>query len=118
MRRLAAVCEQIAATTKKLEKTAIVAAYFGSSSVDEGAAAAIFLSGRAFPIWEETTLQVGGSLLWRIVEELSGKSSAELTASYKRHGDLGSVAAEVLPPIKKEGDLIGDGSTATLSRPG
>ncbi len=105
MRRLAAVCEQIAATTKKLEKTAIVAAYFGSSSVDEAAAAAIFLSGRAFPIWEETTLQVGGSLLWRIVEELSGKTGPELTASYKRYGDLGSVAAEVLPHIKKDGDL-------------
>jgi DNA ligase-1 len=105
MIRLAAVCEQIAATTKKLEKTAIVAAYFGSSSVDEGAAAAIFLSGRAFPIWEETTLQVGGSLLWRIVEELSGKSSAELTASYKRHGDLGSVASEVLPRLNTDRDL-------------
>jgi DNA ligase-1 len=105
MERLAIVCEQVAATSKKLEKTAIVAAYFGSIPVEEAAASAIFLSGRAFPVWEETTLQVGGSLLWRVVEELSGKSSAELTSSYKRHGDLGSVAAEVLPPITKEGDL-------------
>jgi DNA ligase-1 len=105
MKKLAAVGEQVAATSKKLEKTAIVAGYLGSIPLDEGVASAIFLSGRAFPVWEETTLQVGGSLLWRIVEELSGKSGAELTASYKRHGDLGSVAAEVLPPIKKEGDL-------------
>jgi DNA ligase-1 len=105
MKRLAAVCEQVAATTKKLEKTAIVAAYLGSIPLGEGVAAATFLSGRAFPVWEETTLQVGGSLLWQIVGELSGKSGAELTASYKRHGDLGSVAAEVLPPIKKDSDL-------------
>jgi len=105
MKKLAALCEQVAATTKKLEKTAIVAGYLGSIPLDEGVASAIFLSGRAFPVWEETTLQVGGALLFRIVEELSGKSGAELTASYKRHGDLGSVAAEVLPPIKKEGDL-------------
>ena len=105
MKKLAAVCEQVAATSKKLEKIAIVAAYFGSSSLDEAADSAIFLCGRVFPIWEETTLQVGGSLLWRIVAELSGKSSAELTASYQRHGDLGSVAAEVLPPINKDGDL-------------
>ena len=105
MKRLAAVCEQVAATSKKLEKTAIVAAYLSSSEVDEAAASAVFLSGRAFSIWEETTLQVGGSLLWRIVEGLSGKSSDELTASYKRHGDLGSVAAEVLPAIKKDDDL-------------
>ncbi len=46
---------------------------------------------------EETTLQVGGSLLWRIVGELAGKSEAELTAAYRRHGDLGAVAGEVLP---------------------
>jgi DNA ligase-1 len=105
MRNLAAVCEQVAATSKKLEKIAIVAAYLGSISLDEGVAAATFLSGRAFPIWEKTTLQVGGSLLWRIVGELSGKSGAELTASYKRHGDLGSVAAEVLPAVKKDDDL-------------
>jgi ATP-dependent DNA ligase I len=105
MKKLAALCEQVAATSKKLEKTAIVAGYLGSIPLDEGVASAIFLSGRAFPVWEETTLQVGGALLFRIVEEVSGKSGAELTASYKRHGDLGSVAAEVLPPIKKEGDL-------------
>ncbi len=105
MRRLAAICEQVAATTKKLEKTATVAAYFSSSLVEEAAASAIFLSGRAFPVWEEATLQVGGSLLWRVVGELSGKSQDELTASYKRHGDLGSVAAEVLTDIRRHGDL-------------
>src|SRR5450631_2716138 len=105
MRKLAAICEQVAATTKKLEKTAIVAGYFGSSPIEEAAASAIFLSGRAFPVWEETTFQVGGSLLWRIVGELSGKTRNELTASYKRHGDLGSVAAEVLPAQGQDGDL-------------
>jgi DNA ligase-1 len=41
-------------------------------------------------------LQVGGSLLWRVVAELSGKNEAALTAAYRRHGDLGAVAGEVL----------------------
>jgi hypothetical protein len=45
-----------------------------------------------FPVWEETTLQVGGRVLWRIVAELSGKSEAELTAAYRKFGDLGGVA--------------------------
>src|SRR5450755_616716 len=92
MKKFVYICEQVSATAKKLEKTAIVAGYFGSSSIEEAAASAIFLSGRAFPLWEETTLQVGGSLLWRVVGELSGKTQRELTDSYKRHGDLGSVA--------------------------
>jgi DNA ligase-1 len=58
---------------------------------------AVFLSGRAFPAWEETTLQVGGRSLWQIVSELSGKDEAAITAAYRRHGDLGAVAGEVLP---------------------
>src|SRR5437660_9168700 len=97
MQRLAEACERIAGTTKKLEKIAIVAEYLKSRTPGEASASAVFLSGRAFPLWEETTLQVGGSLLWRMMAEVSGKSEAELTAVYRRHGDLGAVAGEVVP---------------------
>src|SRR6266849_323041 len=101
MLSFARTCDAIAATTKKLEKTALVAAYFRStlqsSPPSEAATAAIFLSGRPFPAYEEATLQVGGALLWRVIGEVSGKSEHELTEIYRRHGDAGSVAAEALP---------------------
>src|SRR3979411_160948 len=103
MRKLAESCEAIAATTKKLQKTSIVAEYFKSRTLDEAAVSAVFLSGRAFPAWEETTLQVGGSLLWRVVAELSEKDDATLTAAYRRLGDLGAVAGEVLPEKDGQG---------------
>jgi DNA ligase 1 len=105
MQRLAETCEAIAATTKKLQKTAIVAGYFKSRTIDEAAVSAVFLSGRAFPVWEETTLQVGGSLLWRVLAELSGQDEAALTTAYHKHGDLGAVAGEVLP--QKSGQELG-----------
>jgi DNA ligase 1 len=95
MHTLAQTCDRIAATTKKLEKIALVADFFKSVTTEEPSVAAVFLSGRPFPVWEETTLQVGGALLWRLVRELSGKSEAELTASYRKLGDLGAVAGEV-----------------------
>lgn len=97
MKRLAEACERIAATTKKLEKIAMVAEYLKATNPEEAIVSAIFLSGRPFPVWEETALQVGDALLWRLVQELSGKSQQKLTASYRRLGDLGTVAAEVLP---------------------
>jgi ATP-dependent DNA ligase I len=96
MERLATACEAIAATTKKLLKTAIVADYLKSRTTDEAAVSAIFLSGKAFPAWEETTLQVGGRSLWQIAAELSGKNEGEINAAYRRHGDLGAVAGEIL----------------------
>jgi DNA ligase-1 len=93
----ARTCEAIAATSKKLEKTALVADYLRSLSLSEAAIAAIFLSGRPFPAYEEATLQVGGALLWRVISELSGKSESELSEIYRKHGDAGAVAAEALP---------------------
>ncbi len=96
MRKFAEACERIAGTTKKLEKIAIVADYLKSSPPEEASVAAVFLSGRPFPAWEETTLQVGGRLLWKVVEEFAGKNDEELTAAYRRHGDLGAAAADLL----------------------
>jgi DNA ligase-1 len=106
MRRFADAAEAIAATTKKLQKTAIVADYLESRTMDESAISSVFLSGRAFPAWEETTLQVGGSSLWRVVAELAGKNEDALTAAYRKHGDLGAVAAEVLPERVGQGIAI------------
>ena len=96
MLRFAETAERIASTTKKLQKTALLGAYFQSVAVAEAAVAAVFYSGRPFPVWEETTLQVGGTQLWRVLSQVSGKSEAELTAAYRERGDLGAVAGAVL----------------------
>jgi DNA ligase-1 len=105
MRTFAETCEGIASTAKKLQKTGLVAAYLRSLSVADAQVAAVFLSGRPFPQWEETTLNVGGSLLWRALEDLSGRTDAELSATYRRQGDLGAVAAELLPAIPQLKDF-------------
>jgi DNA ligase-1 len=96
VRKLAETCEAIAATTKKLQKTAFVADYLKLRTTDEAAISTVFLSGRPFADWEETTMQVGRSLLWRVVAELSGKDESALTGAYRKYGDLGAVAGEVL----------------------
>ena len=98
MLRFAQTCEAVAGTTKKLEKTALVSGYLTSLPTDDAAIAAIFFSGRPFPSYRDTPLQVGGALLWRTIAEISGKSEAELSEIYRRHGDAGSVTAEALPP--------------------
>ena len=106
MLAFAQTADRIAATTKKLEKTALLADYFKSVPAEEAAVAAVFFSGRPFPAWEETTLQVGGRLLWSAVEELSGKDDRELTAAYREHGDLGAVAGAVLPNRKDSNQYL------------
>jgi ATP-dependent DNA ligase I len=96
MQQLAETCERIAATTKKLEKTAIVADYLRSREPGDAAISAVFLSGRAFPAFDERTLQIGGTLLWKLMLELFGGREAALSVAYRKRGDLGSAAADVL----------------------
>src|SRR5246127_5157454 len=103
MRTFAETADKIAATTKKLEKTALLAEYLKSEPVEDAAIAAVFFSGRPFPAWEETTLQVGGTLLWRTVQELSGQGEKALTDAYRKLGDLGAVAGAVLPKNECKG---------------
>jgi DNA ligase-1 len=73
MQQLAETCERIAETTKKREKTATVAEYLRSRKPDDAAISVVFLSGRAFPAFDERTLQIGGSLLWKLVVELAAR---------------------------------------------
>ena len=112
MRKFAETCELIAGTTKKLEKTRIVAEYLQSRPVEEASVSAVFLSGKPFPAREEATLQVGGRLLWQIVGELSGKGEVAMTEAYRKFGDLGAAAVEVL-----EGGAAATGDESTSARP-
>jgi DNA ligase-1 len=107
MKRFAETCEAVGATTKKLLKIGLVADDLKARPVEEAAVAAVFFSGRPFPVWEETTLQVGGTMLWKLVGELSGKSEDELREAYRKLGDLGAVAGKVLPGRDAVDDLSG-----------
>jgi DNA ligase-1 len=103
MHTLSELGERIRATTKKLEKTALVAEYLRTRPVEEAAVSAVFLSGRPFPMWEPTTLNVGGALLWQVIKEISGQTDAQLAAAYRRHGDIGAITGEVFPERPDDG---------------
>ena len=96
MQLFSSTADAVAATTRKNEKIRLVADYLLSRPLEEAAQAAVFFSGRAFPAWEERTLQVGGTLLWRALAEISGKGEVALTAAYRHHGDMGSAAQDLL----------------------
>ncbi len=96
MRRFAETCEAVAATTKKNEKVRLVGEYLSSLPVDDAARAAVFLTGRAFPRCEEKVVAVGGRLVWQAVSRLADADADTLETVYRKHGDLGDMAEEVL----------------------
>ena len=92
----AALCDALAATTKKLEKRALIASYLQSLPVEDAGRAALWLSGTPFPETDPRVLNIGGALLQKAVVQLAGASSHVLGAAYRRHGDVGAAAADLL----------------------
>ena len=96
MREFAETCEAVGATPKKIEKTRLVGDYLRSLPLKDAVRAALFFTGRAFPKFAEEVTHVGGKLIGEALSAVTGLSAKEMSAAYRRHGDLGGVAQELL----------------------
>src|SRR5271165_5531893 len=94
--QFAELCDRLATTTKKLEKRALIAGYLQSLSTEDASRAALYLAGTPFPETDRRTLNAGGSLLSRALAEISEADRAAMHAAYRRHGDLGAAAHDLL----------------------
>jgi DNA ligase-1 len=90
------LCERLAGTTKKLEKRAWMADYLGEVPVEAAAYAALYFAGTSFPEADGRQLNVGGASLWQAVKELTHASDTAMHEAYRRHGDLGAAAFDLL----------------------
>jgi DNA ligase 1 len=88
--------DALAATTKKLEKRAFLAAFLLTLPIEDAGRAALWFSGTPFPETDPRVLQVGGALLSEVIARLSGATEHALSVAYRRYGDLGAAAADLL----------------------
>jgi len=95
LQRFAETAETVAATTKKLEKAALLGAYFRELSDDDLARAARYFAGQQFALRDARTTNVGGSVLRDALSEVTGLDVENLRPRYVRLGDSGDVAHEV-----------------------
>jgi DNA ligase-1 len=104
MRHFAETAEAIAGTSSKLKKINFLAAYLQTLDESDLRAAAVFFTGRPFPLIDSRTMNVGGSALVTAVQQLSGASDAAIHDAYLQRGDLGEAAEILLAP-----ELPGEG---------
>lgn len=90
----AETAERVGATTKKLEKAALLGEYFVALSDSDLSRAARFFAGHAFPLHDARTTNVGTGLLRAAVAEVTGLDVENLRPRYVRLGDSGDVAFE------------------------
>jgi DNA ligase 1 len=105
VRSFVQTADAVGATTKKLEKLRLISEFFKSLSTPNAALAARFLSAHPFAKHDERTLGVGGANLSRVIAEAAGQPGHTLAAAYRKHGDLGDMAEELLHDTKRDADL-------------
>jgi DNA ligase-1 len=92
--RFAETAEAVAATTKKLEKAALLGAYFHTLADEDLARAARYFAGQQFALRDARTTNVGGGVLRDAISEVTGLDTENLRPRYVRLGDSGEVAHE------------------------
>lgn len=99
----ARTAERVAATTKKLEKAALVGAYLDELTDADLARAARYFAGHQFAMNDARTTNVGTGVLRDALSEATGLSVENLRPRYVRLGDSGEVAFEAVLETRGEG---------------
>jgi DNA ligase 1 len=111
MRRWSEVADQVAATTKTSEKTAILAGYLASLDAEALPIAAVFLTGRPFAEGDQRTIGIGWAGITGAVLRVAGADGDALRRAYDRFSDVAAAVAAVLddaghaPPADAEPTL-------------
>ena len=92
----AETAEAIAATTRKLEKAAILGRYLNKLSDPDLNRATRYFAGHQFAQADSRTTNVGGSIISAALSEATGFSGENLYPRYVRLGDPGELAEEIV----------------------
>lgn len=89
--------ELVAATSRRLEKAALLGAYFALLNDAELALAARLFAGQLFSLRDGRVASIGGAALMNAMEAVSQVATEQLRNLLVERGDFGDVASEVLP---------------------
>jgi len=100
-RALAELAEELAGESGRLKKRAaiakaIAAVHAAAPESEDAGRFALYLAGTPFAEADSRKLNAGGALLSKTLLAVSGATDAELGAAYRRHGDLGAAAFDLL----------------------
>ena len=107
---VAELAEKLANEGSRLKKRAAIAAAISAVHTAEPASHdaglfALYIAGLPFAESDSRKLNAGGALLTKSVLAVTGASDAALSAAYRRHGDLGAAAFDLLNERTTPGSL-------------
>ncbi len=102
--KMVEVYEELDSTTKRLEKTAILAKFFneiGNEDSELLPVVTLLSLGRVFPTWSEEELGIGSKLLMKAIALVVGVKPEEVEDKQRDFGDIGSAAQELFSKKKQ-----------------
>ncbi|MTK63383.1 MAG: ATP-dependent DNA ligase [Methanobacterium sp.] len=102
--KMVEVYEELDSTTKRLEKTAILAKFFneiGNEDSELLPVVTLLSLGRVFPTWSEEELGIGSKLLMKAIALVVGVKPEEVEDKQRDAGDIGRAAQELFSKKKQ-----------------
>ncbi|MBI2147273.1 ATP-dependent DNA ligase [Candidatus Woesearchaeota archaeon] len=98
---LAALYDQLGATSKRLEKTNLLAAFLKKCPVDDLPELSLLLQGRLFPAWDDRQIGVASRIVLKAISLATGYPVSKIEEEWKKVGDLGDTAAKLVSKRKQ-----------------
>jgi len=99
---LASVYEKLEATAKRLEKKEIIAELLKRASEEDLARVMYLIHGKVFPSTDERKIGISSQLIIKAIALSTGNNSEKITKLWKKIGDLGIVAENLIRETKQK----------------
>ena len=98
---LVAVYDSLEKTSKRLEKTSLIAELLNATESKDMKVITLLLQGKIFPNYDEKKIGVAARLVLKAINAVSGISIMDIEKEWKKTGDLGIVAENLIGKKKQ-----------------
>lgn len=95
------IYSELESTTKRLEKTEIIASFLKKLDGETLSEVGLMILGRVFPSWSDKEIGIGNKLLMRAVAEAIGTSPEKVEDAVRDEGDIGLACVKLFKSKKQ-----------------
>ncbi len=99
--KLVGYYQELEKTTKRLEKTRIVAELLKKTPEEHLEKVIFLLEGRVFPKWDESKVGISSRLMLKAINSATGVSPEKIEKDWAKKGDLGIVVEDLIKTKKQ-----------------
>ena len=100
-KELAELYKRLDSTSKRLEKTYYISELIKKTPKKDLEKVVLLAQGKIFPDWTDKKIGVASKLVVKAISKATGASVRDIEEAWRKHGDLGDVARNLLEKRKQ-----------------